>query len=157
MTELLMAKVKGVDQLFPKVLLVQHSVILTLPADTSSSYVLYMLMLWVFPCVQHFTAYKSLFHVISFGLTPCKGARHIASSGWSCPAPCPTISLLMTSKFLSAALTFLLKPDAENQLPAVLPPGKHLKGTCDLPCPTLNFWLSFPKPASPWEFSNLVN
>lgn len=36
-----MAKTRGVDWLLSKVLLVQHSVILTLPADTSLNYVLY--------------------------------------------------------------------------------------------------------------------
>ena len=119
-----MAKVKGVDQLFPKVLLVQHSVILTLPADTSSSYVLYMLMLWVFSmCSALHSLQKSFSCDILWPSCPAKELDTLPLQGGlvqSLSSPCPTISLLMTSKFLSAALTFLLKPDAENQLPAVL-------------------------------------
>lgn len=71
---------RGVDWLLSKVLLVQHSMILTLPADTSLNYVLYYVdalsLFHVFSTSQ-FTKVFSIQYLLAF--TPCEGDSHTAA------------------------------------------------------------------------------
>lgn len=68
-----------------------------------------------------------------------------------------TTSVLITSKVLSEALTFLLRPRCTDLTICCSPLCEHLIDILNLTFPKPNFQFSFPKPDLPPNFSNLVN
>lgn len=103
------------------------------------------------------SAYRCLFPSISADLHTPVSAPLTLQTLLSSSMVVNATSVLMTSKFASEAWTFLLSSRCRDPTICCSPAREHLIGTSNLIFPKPNFQFSFPKPACPPDFSNLVN
>ena len=121
-----------------------HSIILTL--STSLNYVLYHIYALSFFHVSTFYSLQKYFpRSIFWPSCPCEGDGSTAAlDALVQPVAVNIISMLTASKFVSAALTFLLKPRRREPTACCSPPREHLIGVSNLIRPTPDFWF-FPQ------------